>query len=136
MNLLSKDQIRQLIKEGKLQTAEDVQTMLKDLFAETIQEMLEAEMNNQLGYSKHDYKNKHTSNSRNGRSKKTVTSQYGEVDLQIPRDREGEFEPQIVKNALWLLEPCKTQVRRGAEGTACGQAHGRCSSWQGHMVLQ
>ncbi len=110
MSLLSKDQIRQLMKEGKLKTAEDVQTMLKDLFADTIQEMLEAEMEIQLGYSKHDYKNKNTSNSRNGHSKKTVISQYGEVDLQIPRDRESEFEPQIVKKHQTQVAGIEDQV--------------------------
>ncbi|MED1802937.1 IS256 family transposase [Brevibacillus porteri] len=110
MSLLSKEQIRKLMKEGKLQSAEDVQTMLKGLFADTLQEMLEAEMENNLGYSKHDYKNKNTSNSRNGRSKKTVISQYGEVDLQIPRDREGEFEPQIVKKHQTQVAGIEDQV--------------------------
>ncbi|MGK5655057.1 transposase, partial [Brevibacillus formosus] len=60
-------------------------------------EMLEAEMESSLGYEKHDMKNKRTTNSRNGYSKKTVRSEYGEVDIQVPRDREGEFEPAIVK---------------------------------------
>ncbi|MCM3470569.1 IS256 family transposase [Brevibacillus borstelensis] len=50
-----------------------------------------------LGYAKHDMKNKRTTNSRNGYSKKTVRSEYGDVDIQVPRDREGDFEPNIVK---------------------------------------
>ena len=59
--------------------------------------MLEAEMDQKLGYSKYDYQNKETDDSRNGYSHKTVTSSMGDIDLDIPRDRRGEFEPQIVK---------------------------------------
>ena len=95
--MMSKEQIKQWIKEKNMKSVDDVQSALKDFFAETIQEMLEAEMESSLGYAKHEMKNKRTTNSRNGYSKKTVRSEYGEVDIQIPRDREGEFEPAIVK---------------------------------------
>ncbi|CAI8947736.1 transposase [Brevibacillus sp. IT-7CA2] len=95
--MMSKEQIKQWIKEKNMKSVDDVQSALKDLFAETIQEMLEAELESSLGYAKHDMKNKRTTNSRNGYSKKTVRSEYGEVDIHIPRDREGEFEPAIVK---------------------------------------
>ncbi len=54
-------------------------------------------MDEQLGYSKYDYKNKDTDDSRNGYSKKTVTSTMGNILLDIPRDRKGEFHPQAVK---------------------------------------
>ncbi len=54
-------------------------------------------MTNELGYTKYDWKNKTTSNSRNGHTKKTVKSQFGELPLDIPRDTNGEFEPVIVK---------------------------------------
>lgn len=97
MKLLPKDQLRQFIKENNLKTVEDVQKTLKDLFAETLQEMLEAELETELGYAKHDVKHKETHNSRNGHSKKTVTSEYGEIEIEIPRDRLGEFEPMVVK---------------------------------------
>ncbi|WP_240422244.1 transposase, partial [Paenibacillus periandrae] len=90
-------QLRQFIKENKLVTAQDAQNALKDLFAETLQEMLEAEMDTQLGYDKYDTKNKQTPNSRNGKSKKTITSEYGEQEIQVPRDRQGEFDPLVVK---------------------------------------
>ncbi|WP_281884140.1 IS256 family transposase [Paenibacillus sp. YYML68] len=71
--------------------------MLKELFAETLQEMLQDEMDTHLGYDKHDVKNKQTGNSRNGKSKKTVVSEYGEQEIFVPRDRLGEFEPLVVK---------------------------------------
>lgn len=59
--------------------------------------MLQAEMDTHLGYDKHDVKNKKTSNSRNGKSKKTIVSEYGEQEIVVPRDRLGEFEPLVVK---------------------------------------
>ena len=73
MGILTKKQIRELIKEKNLVTAQDAQNALKELFAETLQEMLEAEMEAHLGYEKHDVQNKKTANSRNGKSKKTIT---------------------------------------------------------------
>ncbi|MDF9848131.1 transposase-like protein [Paenibacillus sp. PastM-2] len=72
MGLWSKQQLREFIKENNLVTAQDAQNALKDLFAETIQEMLEAEMDTHLGYGKHEVKAKLTPNSRNGKSRKTV----------------------------------------------------------------
>ncbi|MGO4541081.1 IS256 family transposase [Paenibacillus sp. 2TAB19] len=97
MGLWTKEQLRQFIKENKLVTAQDAQNALKDLFAETIQEMLEAEIDTHLGYDKHDVKNKQTTNSRNGKSRKTVMSEYGEQEIAVPRDRQGEFEPLVIK---------------------------------------
>jgi putative transposase len=94
----SKDElIKMIANDPKVKTAEDVQNALKDLFGGLLQQMLEAEMDNHLGYSKHDYKNKNTTNSRNGRSHKTMKSDLGLFDLDIPRDREGSFEPEIVR---------------------------------------
>ena len=89
--------INNLIQHYNPQDAQDVQDMVKDLLGDTLQGMLEAEMDQQLGYSKYDYHNKETDDSRNGYSKKTVTSSFGDIELDIPRDRKGEFEPQIVK---------------------------------------
>lgn len=97
MGLWSKEQLRSFIKENNLVTAQDAQNALKDLFAETLQEMLEAEMDTHLGYEKHDVQNKQTSNSRNGKSKKKIISEYGEQEIAVPRDRQGEFEPLVVR---------------------------------------
>lgn len=89
--------INSLLEHYQPNDVNDVQEMLKDLLGDTLQGMLEAEMDQKLGYSKYDYQNKATDDSRNGYSKKTVTSSFGEIDLDIPRDRKGEFAPQIIK---------------------------------------
>lgn len=97
MGLWTKEQLRAFIKENKLVSAQDAQNALKDLFAETIQEMLEAEMDTHLGYEKRDAKQKTTTNHRNGKSKKTIVSEYDEQEIVVPRDREAEFDPVVVK---------------------------------------
>jgi transposase-like protein len=58
---------------------------------------LDAESDNELGYSKYDYKNKRTDNRQNGHSSKTLRTSFGNVDVSIPRDRKGEFEPTLLK---------------------------------------
>ena len=58
---------------------------------------LEGELDEELGYSKYDYQNKQTENSRNGYSEKTLKTSLGDLELSIPRDRKGEFDPQLVK---------------------------------------
>lgn len=89
--------LKELIAEYGIKDMNDVHEFVKKLTAETIQAALDAELDSELGYSKYDYNNKQTSNSRNGHSSKTVQGSMGEMELQIPRDREGEFEPQLVK---------------------------------------
>lgn len=84
-SLMSKEQLKQWIKENNMKSVEDVQSALRELFAETLQEVLEAELETSLGYAKHDVKNKQTTNSRNGYSKKTVRSEYGDIELKVPR---------------------------------------------------
>jgi transposase-like protein len=110
MTFSRKELIKSFIKDNDLKTATDVQEVLKELFAETLQGMLEAEMDNHLGYSKYDYKNKSTTNSRNGKAKKKVTSNLGEFELEVPRDRESEFEPQIVKKRQTDISSIEDQV--------------------------
>jgi len=91
-------------------SAEDVQAMLRDLLGDMLQEMLEAEMDDYLGYSKYDYKNKTTDDSRNGYSPKTVVSSVGEINLDVPRDRKSEFEPQIVQKHQTNISNIEDQV--------------------------
>ena len=81
----------------ELKTFEDVQELFKDFVAMTLEGGLEAELEEELGYSRYDYRNKETDNSRNGHSAKTVKSSLGDIEISIPRDRKGEFEPQLVK---------------------------------------
>ncbi len=78
-------------------TTGDVQAKLKKLFAGTIEQMLEAEMDEHLGYEKNSVEGNNSGNSRNGYGKKTISSEYGECEIAVPRDRNGEFEPKVIE---------------------------------------
>lgn len=67
------------------------------LFATTLEAMLEAEMSDHLGYERYEATGRNSGNSRNGRYTKKVRSSSGDVEIDVPRDRQGDFEPQIVK---------------------------------------
>lgn len=74
----------------------DIQELLKTLFSGTIEQILEAEMEEHLGYEKHNVQGNNSGNSRNGYGKKVIQSEYGESEIMMPRDRAGSFEPQII----------------------------------------
>ena len=74
----------------------ELQDILKGIFAPLLEDMLQGKLDAHLGYDKHDQSPKITKNRRNGSSKKTVPSNLGEVELSVPRDRQGEFEPELV----------------------------------------
>ncbi|HFL2422939.1 TPA: transposase [Clostridioides difficile] len=78
--------LKKLIEEYDVKTTTDIQNMLKDLFASTIHQMLEAELDDHLGYGRYDNKNKNTKNFRNGYRNKNVKSDFGEITLNISRD--------------------------------------------------
>ncbi len=76
-----------MIEEYGIKDMNDIHEFVKILTAETIQAALDAELENDLGYSKYNYNNKQTNNSRNGYSKKPVQSSTGEMEIKVPRDR-------------------------------------------------
>lgn len=88
--------VKAVLKSGDVKTVFDVENKLKKSFGKIIQEMLEAEMTEHLGHDKYEYTKENKENYRNGSSKKKVKSNLGQLDLNIPRDRNGEFEPMIV----------------------------------------
>ena len=80
-----------------VKNVDDVQDLFKELIGTILEQGLDGEMEEELGYTKYDYRNKDTDNSRNGHSKKTVKSSFGEVEINVPRDRNGDFDPQLLK---------------------------------------
>ena len=81
----------------KIKDGTDVNSIMRDMMSIILEGALDQEMDEELGYSKYDYRNKETDNSRNGHSQKTMHTSYGDMEIDIPRDRKGEFEPQIIK---------------------------------------
>lgn len=90
-----KNIISSLLQEYDIKSAEDIQDALKDLLGGTIQEMLEAEMDDNLGYEKYDRSEE--PNYRNRKKTKKIRSRYGDMDIEVPQDRNSSFEPKIVQ---------------------------------------
>ena len=99
---------KMLIEEYQPETVQDLQEALKDLLGDTMEQMLKAELDEHLDY---EYGEKPLSlNTRNGSSKKTVKSSYGNIDLNIPRNREGSFEPQALKKYQKDISNIENQI--------------------------
>lgn len=92
---VSDELIDELLKQGR--KPEDVHALLKQLTKAVVERAMQAEMNEHLGYEKYDPAGANSGNSRNGVTRKTLTGDFGEVEIATPRDRNGEFEPQIVR---------------------------------------
>lgn len=90
--------IQQFLQEYDIETAEDIQDALKDLLGGTIKEMMEAEMDDHLGYAKSERIDRDDqSDYRNGTKRKQVNTRYGSMTINVPQDRNSTFEPQVVK---------------------------------------
>ena len=90
-----KNIIAGLLQEYDIQSAQDIEAALKDLLGGTIQSMLEAELDNHLGYA--NYERSSNTDYRNGTKPKVLRSSYGEIPIDVPQDRDGDFEPKIVQ---------------------------------------
>jgi len=93
----NKASLRQFLEENDIRDSVQLNMLFRQITGVLLEEMLEAERDDHLGYTRGDGRTKETDNARNGYSQKTVFSNQGELELQIPRDRKGEFEPQAVK---------------------------------------
>lgn len=89
--------IRELLETSGVSSMDDIQNLFKETIAEFMENGLDAELDGELGYSKYDYRNKDTDNSQNEHSSKTLRTSFGNVDVVVPRDRDGQFEPQFLK---------------------------------------
>lgn len=89
--------IAELMKDSPVKDGNDVNALMREILSQVLEGSLEGELEDELGYSKYDCSNKFTDNSRNGYSAKSVHTSYGDVDIDVPRDRLGDFEPKILK---------------------------------------
>ncbi|WP_371367088.1 IS256 family transposase ISDku1 [Sporomusa rhizae] len=87
----------ELLQGAGINDVAGVQELFKEMVGTVLENGLEGELEDELGYSKYDYRNKDTDNSRNGYSEKTLKTSLGDIEVAVPRDRKGDFEPQIVK---------------------------------------
>ena len=92
-----RENLRSIMKGLDVKNFDDLKDVFKMMVGEMLENGLDGELDDELGYTKYDYRNKEGENSRNGYSKKTLKTSFGETEIKVPRDRDGEFEPQLVK---------------------------------------
>ena len=106
-----REKIRELLALSGVEGMEDIQQLFRETIAEFMESGLDAEMDEQLGYERYDVQGKETDDSRNGHSKKTLRTSFGDTTIQIPRDRKGEFEPAILrKNQTSISQDVEAKI--------------------------
>jgi putative transposase len=105
----TKQDIRALVNEHQFQSVEHIQATLKDMFKDVLEATLKAELDTQLDYAPYD-QNKQTKNSRNGYGKKTIHTEYGDMEIQVPRDRLREFELVVIKKNQTNMTRIEDQI--------------------------
>ncbi len=94
---LDREELKKLLKAKGVKSLDDFNAFMRDISKNVVETILDGELTDHLGYEKHDQKAKTTDNARNGFTPKALKSKFGEIDLEVPRDRKSEFEPQIIK---------------------------------------
>lgn len=94
-----REMMRGYLKENDISIKDgtDVNAVMRDMMSVLLEGILDEELDEELGYSKYDYRNKETGNSRNGHSTKTMHTSYGDMEMAVPRDRNGDYELQLIK---------------------------------------
>ena len=108
MSLLNKEELRIQIREAKEVSIDCILDEFKGLLKEALETTSEEELTSHLGYDKHQ--NSDNPNYRNGHNKKTLKSKYGQVDVSIPKGRDGSFELQLVKKRKRLLDGSEDMI--------------------------
>ena len=106
-----REKIRELLALSGVEGMEDIQQLFRETIAEFMESGLDAEMDEQLGYERYDVQGKETNDSRNGHSKKTLRTSFGDTTIQVPRDRKGEFDPLILrKNQTSISQDVEAKI--------------------------
>lgn len=94
---LDRDELKKVLKEKGVKSLDDFNAFMRDISKDVVEAILDGELTEHLGYEKHGQRAKATDNARNGFTPKIVKSKFGEIDLEVPRDRQSDFEPRIVR---------------------------------------
>lgn len=112
MSKSKQSQMKALLEEmvGSLSTKDQIHALTQDLLKTVVETAMNGELDEHLGYEKNAIEGNNTGNSRNGYYSKTLKSSAGEVDIQVPRDRNGEYEPQFIEKGQSRLESFDDQI--------------------------
>ena len=116
-----REKIDEMLKAANVTSMTDIQDLFKETIARFMENGLQSELDEELGYDRYDQSEKTTENSRNGYSRKTLRTSFGDAEIAIPRDRKGEFDPQILKkNQTSISEDIEAKIiSMYAKGMTC-----------------
>ena len=116
-----REKIDEMLKAANVTSMADIQDLFKETIARFMENGLQSELDEELGYDRYDQSEKTTDNSRNGYSSKTLKTSFGDTEIAIPRDRKGEFDPQILKkNQTSISEDIEAKIiSMYAKGMTC-----------------
>ena len=116
-----REKISEMLKATNVNSMEDIQQLFRETIAQFMENGLQSELDDELGYDRYDQSEKSTDNSRNGYSSKTLKTSFGDAEIAIPRDRKGEFDPQILKkNQTSISEDIEAKIiSMYAKGMTC-----------------
>ena len=116
-----REKIDEMLKAANVTSMADIQDLFKETIARFMENGLQSELDDELGYARYDQSEKATDNSRNGYSSKTLKTSFGDAEIAIPRDRKGEFDPQILKkNQTSISEDIEAKIiSMYAKGMTC-----------------
>jgi putative transposase len=112
MSKSKQTQMKALLEEmvGTLSTKDQIAALTQDLLKTVVETAMNGEIDEHLGYEKHAMEGNNTGNSRNGHYSKIVKSAAGEVEIQVPRDRNGGYAPQFIEKGQSRLESFDEQI--------------------------
>jgi len=108
--VFDEQELKNLIKKHKLKTQGDLRNLLKQFSKDLFETMLKEEFDDHLGYEKYDKENKTTDNSRNGQSSKVLKTDFGNLEINMPRDRKSTFKPIVIPKGSRILEGFEEKV--------------------------
>lgn len=133
---IPKEVIKEYVKSENFTNTTDIMESIKSMFADVLNEVLQCEMDEQLGYNKHERteSGEEKKNYRNGSTKRKMKTQLGEVEISVPRDRNGEYEPKIIskyqRNADGLEEKIWCYVKITDTLNLCFLVKSaKCTNW-------
>ena len=129
---------KDVMQEYQLQTREEMQDAIKDVFGPMFEAMLQGEMDSHLGYGRNKREEKETADRRNGYSHKSVNTAYGKLDAAVPKDRDGSFEPEAIPKRTKNVSGIEDKVLSMYEEAWAkypGAVDVRVRSWQPSFII-
>lgn len=116
MQSAPQDLLKEYVRSQKFTSTADIMAAMKEMFRDVLEEVMEAEIDDELGRERCQRTPENESpdkpkNYRNGYSRKTIKTQLGEVDIKVPRDRKGEYEPKIIGKYERSAEGIEDKIR-------------------------